>query len=248
MQEKLYLIINKKSTLFLIIIERINKQHICLTINNINATILIIINVLKDRIMDKISNKQQQIFNFIKDFIDEKGTAPSVREIGEAVDLKSSSTVQYHIMALIDAGYLEKGEANQKRTLKLAKKGSNTYHVPLLGTVTAGKPILAVESIEDYIPVSINSKGKELFALRVKGDSMINAAICDGDIVIVERTPYAENGDIVVALIEDEATVKRFYAENGHFRLQPENENYEPIIVDELAVLGKIISLIRNYN
>ena len=198
--------------------------------------------------MDKISKKQQEVFSFIKSFIDETGTPPSVREIGKAVGLKSPSTVQYHLNVLIDAGYLEKGDANMKRTLRIAQKSSNTCHVPLLGTVTAGKPILAIESIEDYIPVSVNGKGKELFALRVRGDSMINASILDGDIVIVERTPAAENGDIVVALIEDEATIKRFYKEDGHFRLQPENENYEPIIVDELAILGKITSLIRNYD
>lgn len=198
--------------------------------------------------MEKISEKQMQIFNFIKAFIDESGTPPSVREIASAVGLSSPSSVQYHIDALIEAGYLEKGDANRKRTLRIAKRGKTALHVPLIGTVTAGKPILAVESIEDYIPVSVNSKGSELFALRVKGDSMINAAICDGDIVIVERTPVAENGEIVVALIDDEATVKRFFKENGKFRLQPENEKYEPIIVDELIILGKITSLIRNYD
>ena len=198
--------------------------------------------------MEKISKIQQQIFNYIKDAIDETGTPPSVREIGKAMDLKSTSTVQYHINALINAGYIEKGDANQKRTLRVAKKGINTSHVPLIGTVRAGNPILAVESIEDYIPVPVNSRGKELFALRVKGDSMINASIEEGDIVIVERTPTAENGDIVVALIEDEATVKRFFKENGHFRLQPENDNYEPIIVDELLILGRVTALIRNYD
>lgn len=198
--------------------------------------------------MEKISDKQMQIFNFIKGFIDETGTPPSVREIGKAIGLNSPSSVQYHIDTLIDAGYLEKGNANQKRTLRIAKKGKTAYHVPLIGTVTAGKPILAVESIEDYIPVSLGSSKKELFALRVRGDSMINAAICNGDIVIVERTPIAENGDIIVALIDDEATVKRFFKEDGHFRLQPENDNYEPIIVDELIILGKITALIRNYD
>ena len=198
--------------------------------------------------MKKISEKQKQIFNFIKGFIDETGTPPSIREIGEAVGLSSPSSVQYHIDALIDAGYLEKGGANQKRMLKIAKKSSNAHYVPLIGTVTAGKPILAVESIEDYIPVSVNPKGAELFALRVKGDSMINAAICDGDIVIVESTPVAENGEIVVALLDDEATVKRFFMENGKFRLQPENDNYEPIIANELAILGKVRALLRNYN
>ena len=198
--------------------------------------------------MEKISDKQQEVFNFIKSFIDENGTPPSVREIGSAVGLKSPSSVQYHIDALKEAGYLEKGDANQKRMLKIAKRSTAAHYVPLLGTVTAGSPILAVESIEDYIPVPIKANSNELFALRVRGDSMINAAICSGDIVIVERTPVAENGDIIVALIDEEATVKRFYKENGHFRLQPENDNYEPIIVDELAVLGKVKALIRNYD
>jgi len=198
--------------------------------------------------MKKISKKQTEVFNYIKSYIDENGVAPSVREIAKAVGLTSPSTVQHHIVALIEKGYLEKGDANQKRTLKIAKRSNTAQYVPLLGTVTAGKPILAIESIEDYIPAPVSGSGKELFALRIKGDSMINAAIEDGDIVIVERTPVAENGDIVVALIEDEATVKRFYKEDGHFRLQPENENYDPIIVDELAILGKITALIRNYD
>ena len=112
---------------------------------------------------------------------------------------------------------------------------------------TAGKPILAIESIEDYIPVPVKNKGKNMFALSVKGDSMINAGILNGDIVIVEQTPVAQNGEIVVALIGDEATVKRFYKENGHFRLQPENDSYEPIIVDEVAILGKVNMVIRAY-
>ena len=196
--------------------------------------------------MKKISKIEQRIFDYIKNFIDENGTPPSVREIGREMGLKSSSTVQYHLNALVDSGYLEKGGTNMKRSIRNEKKG-NIHHVPLLGTVTAGQPILAIESIEEYIPVAFNAKGGEFFALHVKGDSMINASICDGDIVIVERTPVAENGDIVVALIGDEATVKRFYKEDGHFRLQPENDNYEPIIVEELAILGKIRALVRNY-
>jgi len=198
--------------------------------------------------MKRISKKQTEIFNFIKSFIDENGNSPTVREIAKAVNLSSPSSIQYHLSALIEAGYLEKGDANMKRTIKLAKRSSTAHYVPLLGTVTAGNPILAIESIEDYIPAPVNAGGNELFALRIKGDSMINASIEDGDIVIVERTPVAENGEIVVALIGDEATVKRFYKEDGHFRLQPENDNYEPIIVDELAVLGKVKALIRNYD
>ena len=196
--------------------------------------------------MEKLTKTQQKVFNYIKEIIDERGLAPSVREIGAAVGLKSTSTVQYNLNALEELGYIER-DSQLKRTIRICKGGIRPAHVPLVGTVTAGMPILAVESIEDYIPVPIDQRGRTLFALRIKGDSMINAAILDGDIAIVEQTPTAENGDIVVALIEDEATVKRFYKEKGHFRLQPENDNYEPIIVNELAVLGKVVSLIRNY-
>ena len=170
--------------------------------------------------MNSLNAKQKMMFNFIKDTIDERGIAPSVREIGAAVGLKSTSSVQYNLNALENAGYIVR-DANLKRTIRISSQ-DNARHIPLVGTVTAGKPIL-------------------------KGDSMINAAILDGDIIVVNRTPVAQNGDIVVALIDDEATVKRFYKENGHFRLQPENESYEPIIVDELTVLGKVEMVIRNY-
>lgn len=197
--------------------------------------------------MEKISKTQQKVFDFIKSTIDEKGLAPSVREIATAVGLKSTSTVQYHLNALEKAGYIER-DSQLKRTIRICKNGIRPAHVPLLGTVTAGVPILAVETIEDYIPVPVQPRGRNLFALRVKGDSMINAAILDGDIAVVEQTPVAQNGEIVVALIDDEATVKRFYKENGHFRLQPENDDYEPIIAKEISVLGRVISIIRNYD
>lgn len=197
--------------------------------------------------MEKLSKTSQKIFDYIKQVIDSRGLPPSVREIAAAVGLKSTSTVQYHLDRLEEAGYIER-DSQLKRTIRICKNGVRPTHVPLVGTVTAGVPILAVEAIEDYIPVPIQPRGRSLFALRVKGDSMINAAILDGDIAIVEQTPVAENGEIVVALIEDEATVKRFYKEKGHFRLQPENDNYEPIIADELTVLGKVVSLIRNYD
>ncbi|MBE6817510.1 MAG: transcriptional repressor LexA [Ruminococcaceae bacterium] len=197
--------------------------------------------------MDKLKKTQRKVFDYIRETIDEKGVAPSVREICAAVGVKSTSTVQYHINQLVEGGYLERGDLNKKRSLTISGRNTRANYVPLVGTVTAGQPILAVESIEDYIPVPVNAAGRELFALHVRGDSMINASICDGDLVIVEKTPVAENGEIVVALIDDEATVKRFYKEDGHFRLQPENEHYEPIIVDELAVLGKVVALIRNY-
>ena len=196
--------------------------------------------------MEKLSKTSKRVFDFIKQVIDDRGLPPSVREIAVAVGLKSTSTVQYHLDLLEKAGYIER-DPKLKRTIRIAKSGVRPAHVPLVGTVTAGMPILAVETIEDYIPVPIQQRGRTLFALRVKGDSMVNAAILDGDIAIVEQCPVAENGDIVVALIDDEATVKRFYKEKGHFRLQPENDSYEPIIVEELSVLGKVISIIRNY-
>ncbi|MCC8016495.1 MAG: transcriptional repressor LexA [Clostridiales bacterium] len=193
----------------------------------------------------KINKTQEKVFNYIKEALSEKGIAPSIREIGDAVGLRSTSTVQYNLNALERAGYIERDPA-LKRTIRLAGSNLKTTPVPLLGTVTAGVPILAQEQIEEYIPVSLGKSG-EYFALHVKGSSMINAHILDGDIIIVEKTPVAQNGDIVVALIEDEATVKRFFKENGHFRLQPENDEFEPIIVKEVALLGRVVSLIRNY-
>lgn len=194
--------------------------------------------------MEKISKRQQEIFNFIKGRLDETGIAPSVREIGEAVGLRSTSSVQYNLNILEDAGYIVR-DANLKRTVRIANMKS-AVSVPLVGTVTAGMPILATQMIEDYIPVS-GVSGNNLFALKVKGESMINAGILDGDIVIVEQCPTADNGDIVVALVGEEATVKRFFKEDGRFRLQPENDKFEPIIVEECAIAGKVKALIRNY-
>lgn len=195
--------------------------------------------------MDRINETQQAVLNFIREVISQRGVAPSVREIGEAVGLRSTSTVQYNLNALEKAGYIER-DPNLKRTIRLAGGSSKATPVPLLGTVTAGVPILAQEQIEEYIPVALG-KGGDYFALHVRGSSMINAHIIDGDIIIVEKTPVAENGDIVVVLVGDEATVKRFYKEKGHFRLQPENDDFEPIIVDELALLGRVVTVIRNY-
>lgn len=195
--------------------------------------------------MERLNKTQQKMFEYIKAVLSERGIAPSVREIGAALGLKSTSTVQYNLNALELAGYIER-DSNLKRTIRIAGVNLKTVPVPLIGTVTAGKPILATEEIEEYIPVAMRKSGN-YFALHVRGDSMINAHILNGDIVIVEQTPVADNGDIVVALIGEEATVKRFYKEGRHFRLQPENDNYKPIIVDELTVLGKVKTVIRNY-
>lgn len=196
--------------------------------------------------MKKMDLKQKQCLEFIKEYFDERGVAPTVREIETAMDYHSPSSAQYMLNTLEKAGYIER-DPLMKRTVRIKGFDTKAYHVPLVGTVTAGQPILAVESIEDYIPVPVNNKGKNMFALRVRGDSMINAGILNGDTVIVEQTPVASNGEIVVALIGDEATVKRFYKEKGHFRLQPENDVYEPIIVDEVSILGKVNMVIRKY-
>ncbi len=196
--------------------------------------------------MKKMDLKQQQCLEFIKEYFDERGVAPTVREIETAMDYHSPSSAQYMLNSLEKAGYIER-DPLMKRTVRIKGFDTKAYHVPLVGTVTAGQPILAVESIEDYIPVPVKNKGKNMFALKVRGDSMINAGILDGDMVIVEKTPVASNGEIVVALIGDEATVKRFYKEKGHFRLQPENDIYEPIIVKEVMILGKVNMVIRKY-
>lgn len=196
--------------------------------------------------MKKLSKKQQECLDYIKETIDERGIAPTVREIEAAMDYHSPSSAQYVLNVLEEEGYIER-DPLMKRTIRIKGYDTKAYHIPVVGTVTAGQPILAVESIDDYVPLPVKNKGKNMFALRVRGDSMVNAAILDGDLVIVEQTPVATNGEIVVALIGDEATVKRFYKEDGHFRLQPENDAYEPIIVNEVSILGKVNMVIRNY-
>ena len=196
--------------------------------------------------MKPITPIQQKIYEFLVEMAKENMT-PSVREIGAAVGLRSTSSVQANIDALEAAGYIQRPPM-LKRCIKIVGQAENITHVPVLGTVTAGQPILAVEEIEGYLPFSMpGASDKELFALKVKGESMLWAGILDGDIVIVERTPTARNGEMVVALVEDSATVKTFYKENGHFRLQPENDAYEPIIVDEVVILGKVIASYRYY-
>lgn len=196
--------------------------------------------------MKELSNTQKKIYEFLAER-SQNGVPPTVREICAAVGLRSTSSVQSNLDALEKAGYIER-DPMLKRSIRVKGQENSVTQVPLLGTVTAGMPILAVEAIEGYIPFSGDMvTDKPLFALRVKGDSMIKCGILSGDIIIAEKTPVANNGDIVVALLEDEATVKRFYKENGHFRLQPENDDYAPIISDEIIVLGKVISLIRHF-
>ena len=197
--------------------------------------------------MEDINKTQRKIYEFLAERC-QSGVPPSVREIGAAVGLKSTSSVQANLVALEKAGYIER-DPLLKRSIRVCGGESETVtNIPLLGMVTAGLPILAVEQIESYIPYAGPvSRDKPLFALHVRGDSMINAGILSGDIVIVEKTPQAENGEIVVAMIEDEATVKRFYREKDGFRLQPENDAYAPIYTKQLVILGKVVSLIRYF-
>ena len=193
-----------------------------------------------------INEKQRAIYDFLVERSSD-GVPPSVREICAAVGLKSTSSVQAHLDVLEAEGYISR-DPLLKRSIRIVGQQDNIVQVPIVGTVTAGAPILAVESIEGYFPYTGTvSRDKPLFALHVRGESMIEAGILDGDLVIAEKTPFARNGDIVVALIEDEATVKTFYKEDGHFRLQPENDAYQPIIVNEVVILGKVIASYRYY-
>lgn len=197
--------------------------------------------------MEKLKPKEQKVYDYIVRSINENGYAPSVRDICRDLGYKSTSTVHMYLNRLDMFGYINKDDG-KSRALKLSEdKAPVCMAVPLIGLVTAGSPILAYEELEGYVGYVGKGKSDEMFALRVKGESMIDAGILDGDIIIAEKTCYAENGDIVVAMIEDEATVKRFYRENGHYRLQPENKSMQPIITSEVTVLGKVVAIQRNY-
>ena len=193
--------------------------------------------------MRKVTENEKMVFEFIKDRREE-GYPPTVREICAEFGFKSTSTAHRYINNLTAKGLLEKGN-NQNRAIRLT--GGNGMKIPLVGTVTAGIPITAIEEITDYISFQpARHYSNPLFALKVRGESMINAAILDGDMVVIEQTPYAENGDIVCALVDNEsATIKTFYKEDGHYRLQPENDTMDPIIVDEVSILGKVVGVVR---
>ena len=195
----------------------------------------------------KITDKQKEILEYIKEMILKKGYPPAVREICEAVHLKSTSS---HLESLEKNGYIRR-DPTKPRTIEIldddfALTRREVVNVPVIGTVAAGTPILAEQNIEDYLPIPAEMlPNKEVFMLKVKGNSMIEAGIYSGDKVIVAKQPDAENGDKVVALVDDSATVKTFYKENGHFRLQPENSTMDPIILDHVEILGKVIGLFR---
>ena len=201
----------------------------------------------------KISAKQQEILEFIKESILNRGYPPAVREICEAVNLKSTSSVHSHLETMEKNGYIRR-DPTKPRAIEIIDDSFNLarrelINVPIVGTVTAGEPILAVENIEGYFPISPEFvHNKQTFMLKVRGESMINAGIFPDDYILVERTPTATDGEIIVALLEDSVTVKRFFKEDGCFRLQPENDTMEPIIVPadgSLSVVGKVIGLFR---
>lgn len=200
----------------------------------------------------KITAKQQEILDFLKEQILNRGYPPAVREICEAVNLKSTSSVHAHLESLEKNGYIRRDPA-KPRAIEIVDDNFNITrremsYIPVIGTVTAGQPILAVENIESYFPIPVDYlPNAETFMLHVKGESMINAGIFNGDMILVKKQNYAKNGDFVVALIEDSVTVKTFYKEDGFYRLQPENDTMDPIIVNEVEILGKVIGLFRMF-
>ena len=212
--------------------------------------------------MDAVSGMQQKILRYIQRTLDERGVAPSVREIGEAVGLKSPSTVHFHLKHMEEMGVLTKG-AGKGRALTLAQPPQAAAsapqpvqeeaepaadRIPVVGTVAAGSPILAEECVEDYLTFDTGGREGEYFALHVRGESMLNAGILPGDLVVVHRQPTAHNGEIVVALLGDEATVKRLSRRNGEVWLLPENEHYQPIDGRQATLLGKVTAVVRQYS
>ena len=198
----------------------------------------------------KISERQKEILEFMKSEILNKGYPPSVREICDAVNLKSTSSVFSHLERLEKNGYIRR-DPTKPRAIEILDDNFNltrreVVNVPLVGTVAAGTPLLAVQNIDNYFPIPAEyMPNQESFMLKVKGESMIEAGILDGDIIMVERTTDVRNGDMVVALVDDSATVKTFYKEDGHIRLQPENSNMDPIIVPDCEILGKVFGAFR---
>ena len=211
--------------------------------------------------MQPLSKMQQKIYDYIVGSIRERGYPPSVREIGQAVELRSPSTVHFHLKNLAEAGYIEK-DAGKGRAITLTRpveraaaapapapveEDAPADRVPIVGDVAAGSPILAQECIEDYLAFDTGGRSDEYFALRVRGDSMIKAGILSGDLVVVHRAQTARNGEIVVALLEDEATVKRFQRQGSQIWLLPENDDYSPIDGTYCQILGKVAAVVRRY-
>ena len=205
--------------------------------------------------MEKLTEKQEYILQILKQLKAKNGYAPTVREIGAAANLHSPATIHFHLKKLEEKGFIKK-DTSKNRTIEILvpnefeETNENIVEVPLLGKVTAGTPIEAIETPDEYfsLPANLVTNKKEVFTLKVSGESMINVGIYDGDILIVERQNTAKNGDTVVAMNKDnEATVKTFYKENGHFRLQPENDTMDPIILDQVTILGKAVGVYRKF-
>lgn len=198
--------------------------------------------------MEGLSKRQNDVFQYIKRYMDETGYAPCVRDICSALDLKSTSTAHAHLTKLEKKGYISRDPA-KPRTIMIMDGSAGKermVRIPVVGKVAAGVPITAVENIEEYLSLPYSLLGTDdVFILNVSGDSMVNAGIFDRDRIIAKKQDYAQNGDIVVAMIEDEATVKRFYLENGRVKLQPENEKYQPIYTKDMNILGKVIGVLR---
>ena len=211
-------------------------------------------------------DKKEQLLNFIREYVDNNGYPPTVREMCHAIKVSSTSTISYYLDKLQDDGSIKKNP-NKNRALEIVAKEttniggirefakvvstnetSGLTAIPMLGTIAAGQPILAVENCEEYFMVSPNLfRGDGLFMLTIKGESMINVGIFDGDQVIIRQQTYADNGEIVAALVDGSATIKRFYKEDGHYRLQPENDTMDPIIVDDVQIMGKLVGLVRKF-
>lgn len=201
----------------------------------------------------RITAKQEEILNYIKNEILERGFPPAVREICQAVNLKSTSSVHSHLESLEKNGYIRR-DPTKPRAIEILDDSFNMVrremvNVPVVGTVAAGQPILAQQNIDSYFPIPAEYMSNEQsFILRVKGESMINAGIMDGDCVLVKQQCTADNGEMVVALVDDSATVKTFYKEKGHIRLQPENDTMDPILVDDCQILGKVFGVFRFFS
>ena len=208
--------------------------------------------------MSKVS-KEEQLYEFIKSYQLNNGFPPTVREMCKAIKVSSTSTIFYYLNKLENSNKIKKNP-NKNRALEIVDNNTNITtikqidnedymtRIPVLGTVTCGEPILSVQTAEEYFMVSPTLfKGDDLFMLTAQGESMINAGIYDGDKIVLRQQSHADNGDIVAALIDDSATIKRFYKENNHYRLQPENDTMEPIIVDHVQILGKVVGLVRKF-
>lgn len=198
--------------------------------------------------MQGISRRQNDVFQYIKRYISENGYAPCVRDICNALNLKSTSTAHAHLTKLEQKGFITRDPA-KPRTIMVSGAGkTRMVQVPVVGRVAAGTPITAVENIEEYISLPYSLLGSDdVFILNVSGDSMTGAGILDRDKIIARKQDFAQNGDIVIAMIDDEATVKRFYLENGRVKLQPENDKYQPIFTNEMNILGKVIGVLRMF-